>query len=196
MYKKQMKLQKILCLLALIASALVFIYSLGLLTDLYDSLYSTMRDPNDLSNTTVDGSIIYYDMQDFNNSLMKLGIGLILLSCLLFITNTHSRRKYYVGNYVSVALLTVASVGVSVWAHTEIQKYRAQFLQIDFEALAKHAKRWKTLYTESTFWFDIHYAVFAVLLVACAALVACTIWKVSLMSQERRLIAAGEGAAV
>jgi len=198
MYKKQMKLQKILCLLALVASALVFIYSLGLLTDLYDSLYSTMRDPNDLSNTTVDGSIIYYDMQDFNNTLMKLGIGLILLSCLLFITNTHSRRKYYIGNYVSVAAITAASVGVTVWAHNQIIAYRAQFLQIDFEALEKHAKRWKTLAltSDSTFWFDIHTAVFAILLVVCAALVACTLWKVSLMSQERKLIAAGEGATV
>ena len=44
MYKRQMKLQKILCLLAIAASALVFIYSLGLMTDLYDSLYGTMTD--------------------------------------------------------------------------------------------------------------------------------------------------------
>lgn len=196
MYKKEMKLQKILCLLAIMASALVFIYSLGLMTDLYDSLYGTMTDPNDLTKTTVPGSIIYYDMQPFNNSFMKAGLGLILLSCLLFITNTHSRRRYYVGNYVSVSLFTAASVAVTVWASAEINRYRAQFLELDFEALAKHAKRWKTLYTESTFWFDAHKAVFAVLLVVCAALVGCTVWKVSLMNREKQLIAAGEEAAV
>ena len=83
MYKTQMKLQKILCLLAILASALVFIYSLGLMTDLYDSLYGTMTDPNDLTKTTVPGSIVYYDMQGFNNTFMKAGLGLILLSCLL-----------------------------------------------------------------------------------------------------------------
>lgn len=196
MYKKQMKLQKILCLLAIFASALVFIYSLGLMTDLYDSLYGTMTDPSDLTKTTVPGSIIYYDMQGFNNTFMKAGLGLILLSCLLFLTNTHSRRKYYVGNYVSIALQTVANVAVAVWAHNQIVMYRAQFLQIDFEALAKHAKRWKTLYTESTFWFDAHYAVFAVLLVVTVLLVANGIWKYSLMKQERALIKAGEEARV
>ena len=196
MYKRQMKLQKILCLLAILSSTLVFIYSLGLMTDLYDSLYGTMTDPSDLTKTTVPGSIIYYDMQGFNNTFMKAGLGLILLSCLLFITNTHSRRKYYVGNYVSVALQAIANIAVAVWAHGELLAYRAQFLGIDFEALAKHAKRWKTLYTESTFWFDVHYAVFGVLLVVTALLVANTVWKYALMKQERALIAKGEEAAV
>ena len=196
MYKKQMKLQKILCLLAIFSSALVFIYSLGLMTDLYDSLYGTMTDPSDLSKTSVPGSIIYYDMQGFNNTFMKAGLGLILLSCLLFLTNTHSRRKYYIGNYVSTALQVIANVAVSIWAHGQLIAYRAQFLEIDFEALAKHAKRWKTLYTESTFWFDAHYAVFGVLLVVTVLLVGNAIWKYSLMKQERSLIQAGEEARV
>ena len=196
MYKRQMKLQKILCLLAIFASALVFIYSLGLMTDLYDSLYGTMTDPSDLTKTTVPGSIVYYDMQGFNNAFLKAGLGLILLSCLLFITNTHSRRKYYVGNYMSIALQSAANVAVAVWAHGQLQMYRAQFLAIDFEALAKHAKRWKTLYTESTFWFDIHYAVFAVLLLATVLLLGNAVWKWSLMKQERALIAQGEEAKV
>lgn len=196
MYKTQMKLQKILCLLAILASALVFIYSLGLMTDLYDSLYGTMTDPNDLTKTTVPGSIVYYDMQGFNNTFMKAGLGLILLSCLLFITNTHSRRKYYVGNFVSIALQAAANVAVAVWAHIQLQQYRAQFLGLDFEALAKHVKRWKTLYTQSTFWFDAHYGVFAVLLIVTVLLVGNALWKRSLMKQERALIAQGEEAKV
>lgn len=194
MYKKQMTLQKIVCLLAILASALVFIYSLGIMTDLYDSLYGTMRDPNDLTKTTVDGSIIYYDMQDFNNAFLKGSIGLILLSCLLFVTNTHVRRKYYIGNYVSTALMTIGNLAMVIWAHGQIEMYKAQFLQIDFEALAKHAKRWKTLYTESTFWFDVHYAVFGVVLVITVLLIANAVWKTILMKQEKALIEAGKGA--
>lgn len=194
MYKKQMTLQKIVCLLAILASALVFIYSLGIMTDLYDSLYGTMRDPNDLTKTTVDGSIIYYDMQDFNNAFLKGSIGLILLSCLLYATNTHVRRKYYIGNYVSTALMTIGNLAMVIWAHGQIEMYKAQFLQIDFEALAKHAKRWKTLYTESTFWFDAHYAVFGVVLAVTVLLIANAVWKTSLMKQEKALIEAGKGA--
>ena len=36
MYKKQMKIQKIVCFLVLAASVVVFLYSLGIMTDLYD----------------------------------------------------------------------------------------------------------------------------------------------------------------
>lgn len=194
MYKKQMTMQKIVCLLAIVASALVFIYSLGIMTDLYDALYGTMRDPSDLTQTSVEGSIVYYDMQGFNNTFMKAGIGLILLSCLLFLTNTHVRRKYYIGNYTATAIMVVANLITTFWAHAQIEVYKAQWLLVDFEALAKHAKRWKTLYTESTFWFDIHYAVFAVVLVSTVLLVVNAVWKSSLMKQEKALIEAGKGA--
>ena len=101
MYKKQMKCQKAVCLLCMISSVIVFLYALGIMTDLYDSLYSTMMNPADLTQTTVPGSIVYYNMQEFNSVFLKYSIGLILLACLLYITNTHIRRKYYIGNYSS-----------------------------------------------------------------------------------------------
>ena len=57
------------------------------------------------------------------------------------------------------------------------------------------AELWKTTYTESTFWFDIHVTVFAVSLIASAALVGVVFWKVSLMKEEQKLIEAGRKAA-
>ena len=42
-----MVLQRYLCLAILIISAVVFIYSLGIMTDLYDSLYGTYRRDSD-----------------------------------------------------------------------------------------------------------------------------------------------------
>ena len=195
MYKKQIKCQKLLCILAIVACAITFLYALGLMTDLYDALYSTMRNPYDLTETDVPGSILYYDMQDFNRSLLKYAIGLILLACLLFLTQTHVRRKYYVGNYVSVGLFSAAAVAYSVWAHGQIESYKTAFLTgIDFEALKKHAKMWKTAYVDSTFWFDAHYVVYAILLVVTALLLVNLIWKIRLMKAEQRLIAAGKEA--
>lgn len=195
MYKKQLSFQKIVCLLAVISGAACFIYSLGIMTDLYDCLYSTMMNPKDLTQTTVDGSIIYYDMQDFNRMFVSASIAMILLNCLLFITNTHSRRKYYVGNYVAIALNLLMSAGMVLWAHIEIEKYKAQFLQIDFEALKAHAEMWDSAYTESTIWFDMHYGVFGLVLFAAALLIINLIWKLGLMSAEKRLIAKGKGVA-
>ncbi len=191
MYKKQMTAQKFLCLAAIIVSAIFFLYSLGIMTDLYDSLYDTMRNPNDIYQTDVSGSSIYYAMQAFNRQLLILSIGQILLGALLFITNTHSRRKYYIGNYAATGLFTAFAVYNTVYAHVNIEEAKRQFLQVDFAALKEHAEMWGTLYTESTFWFDLHYAVFGLLLAVCALLVANAVWKVRLMKDEAALVQEG-----
>ncbi len=188
MYKKQMVFQRIACMAVLVASALVFVYSLGLLTDLYDSLYSTIRDPANLEMTTVQGSRIYYDMQSFNSSLTKVGIGLILVSLVLFVMNTHTRRKYYIGNFVAIALSAVCNIAAAIWGVAEISAYRAQFLQMDFEALKAHAEMWKSLYTESTFWFDAGYVLFGILVITTVLLIVNLIMKLNVMKDEKRLI--------
>ena len=192
MYKKQMTAQRVICLLSIIASVIVFLYSLGLMTDLYDILYPTMLNPYDLTDTDVPGSIIYYDMQPFNRALLRVSIGLILLSCLLFITNTNVRRKYYVGNYAAVGLNVAANICAAVWAHGQLTAFKAQFLKLDFDALQFHAELWETPYIDSTFWFDAHYAVFAITLAVAALLILNTIWKMKLMKEEKQLLKAGK----
>ena len=195
MYKKQVKLQKILCLAMLFVSAMIFIYSLGIMTDLYDALYTTIRSAKNLDKSSVTGSRVYYDMQDFNKLFLRCSIGMILLCLTLFITNTHSRRKYYIGNYCSVCLVCAGGAAFAVWAHGQIEYYKSLFLQINFEELAEHAAKRKTLYTESTFWFDIHYVLFGLLLAGIILLVANALWKRRLMKEEQTLIARGKEAA-
>ena len=196
MYKKQLVFQKFVCLLAIIAAALSFVYALGIITDIYDSMYTTMRDPSNPTNTKVPGSIIYYDMQDFNADFVSVSIGLILLACLLFLTNTQVRRRYYIGNYVAVALYSVATLAVTIWSHVQISAFKVQFLTtVDFEALKSYADKWGTLYTESTFWMDAHYFVGGVAVVSVVLLVANVIWKIAMMRGEKALLAAGEEAA-
>ena len=190
MYRKQVKLQRILCLALLLISAAVFVYSLGIMTDLYDSLYSTYR----RGKTSITGAEVYMDMQGFNKSFLYASIGMILLSVLLFITNTHIRRKYYIGNYAAVTLFSAGSIALCVWAHGQIEAFKAQFLTIDFEKLADHAASRKTLYTESTLWFDLHYLIFGLLLIGTILLIANVLWKCKLMKEEQALIAQGKEA--
>lgn len=197
MYKKQLQFQKIVCLLAVIVAGVYFVYSLGIITDIYDSLYSTMRNPNDLTDTKVPGSIIYYDMQEFNKQFVSNSIALILVSCLLFLTNTPVRRKYYVGNYVAIGVYCVATVALSWWAHTQISAFKVQYLTtVDFEALRAYADLWKSFYTDSTFWLDLHYYVGGFAMCVVGMLTGNTIWKIALMRAEKKLIRAGEEAAV
>ena len=191
MYKKQMGFQKLICILALVAGFVVFLYSLGIMTDLYDCLYSTMMDPTDPTVTVVPGSIVYYNMQGFNRTFLSASIVMLLLACLLFVTQTSNRRRYYVGNYVAIGLFSVFTLAMVIWGHFQIQIYRAQWLQVDFEALASFSQMFKTKYTESTFWFDIHYAVFGICLAEVALLIGNAVWKIRLMKAEAELLAKG-----
>ena len=193
MYKKQMTFQRVVCLLSIVASVIVFLYSLGMMTDLYDMLYTMIPDPTDLDSAKVAGARIYYDMQDFNRMLLRLSIGLILLSCALFITNTHSRRKYYIGNYVTVGLNVAANIGVAIWAHLQVAAYKLQFLNtVDFAQLEKRLKSKPGVFTTSTFWFDIHWFVFGFALLVVCLLILNAIWKRSVMKDERRLLEEGK----
>lgn len=197
MYKKQLRFQKIVCLLAIIAAAVMFIYSLGMITDIYDSLYSTMRNPNNLLDTKVPGSIIYYEMQDFNKQIVNYSIVMILVACLLFLTNTQVRRKYYVGNYVAVAIYSVVTVALTVWAHGHISAFKVQYLTtVDFEALLKYSETWNTYYTDSTLCFDLFYAVGGLALLSVVLLIVNMVWKIVMMRSEQKLIRKGEEAAV
>jgi len=188
MYKKQVTFQKIVCLVSLVAGALVFVYALGLLTDLYDTLYSMIPNPNNLDSAKVQGARIYYDMQPFNRTLLRCSIGMILLSCVLFLTNTHIRRKYYIGNAVATAINVAAECAMAVWCHIQVTAFKAQYLTtVDFAELEKRLSRRGT-YTDSTFWFDIHYVVCAVAILAAVLLIVNFVWKKKMMQEEQKLL--------
>ena len=188
MYKKQVVFQRIVCLMAVVTGALVFVYALGLLTDLFDTLYSMIPNPNNLDSAKVEGARIYYDMQPFNRTLLRCSIGLLLLACLLFLTNTHSRRKYYIGNAVATALNVLAECSMAVWCHLQVNAFKTQYLTtVDFAELQKRLARRGT-YTDSTFWFDIHYLVCGVALAAAVLLIVNYIWKKKMMREEQSLL--------
>ena len=195
MYKKQLVFQKYVCLFAVIAAAITFVYSLGMITDIYDTLYATMMNPNDVTETFVPGSIIYYDMQPFNQQFTISAIALILVACLLYLTNTQIRRKYYIGNYAAIGIYSVAAVGVTAWSHLQIAAFKTQYLTtVDFEALKAFSEMWNKPYSESTLMLDLHYVVAALVLLSVAALIYNMIWKIQLMKAEDELINAGKEA--
>lgn len=194
MYRKQMLAQKILCMSALIICAVIFVYSLGIMTDIYDLVRgkNNIGSEADPYKTEVYGSWIYYEMQPFNKTFTLYSIGMLLLAVFLFITGTHSRRRYYIGNFISVGLFAVAGAVFSVWSHTNIESFKSQFRQMDFAALKTVADRMNGYWTESTFWFDVHYPVFILLLLIAVLLIANAVLKVILMKDEARLIREGE----
>ncbi len=174
-------------------AALVFVYSLGIMTDLYNGLYEISKF-KETNRNYVEGAIIYREMQPFNQQLTTAGIVLILSAVALFVFKTHDRRKYYIGNYITIGLNAILNVAVSVWALTNVFAYKAQFLQIDFVKLKEVATDRDIFYTESTFWFDAAWGVFIPLLIITALSIFNLIWKITLMKAERKLIEEGKEA--
>ena len=191
MYKKQMTLQRITSYLLLAAAVLVFVYSLGVMTDLYDSLYY-ISSIKETSKNYVEGAMIYHEMQPFNRQLTAAGIVLILSAVSLFVFKTHDRRKYYIANYITIGINAVLNVAVSIWALINVFAYKAQFLAIDFELLFKVAKTYKRNATDSTFWFDASGVVFGVLLFATLLSLGNLVFKIIVMRAERKLIEEGK----
>lgn len=190
MYKKQMTLQRVVCYLLLAAAVLVFIYSLGIMTDMYENNFAYLAE--DPESPLVEGTEIYYNMQEFNQSLTGAGILLLLLAVSQFAAQTHCRRKYYVANYITVGVTAVANIAVSAWALIEVFSYKAQYVLIDFEGVAFWAEILGKTYTDSTFWFDISIFVFGFLLLITALSVFNLFWKVKLMKEERALLEEGK----
>ncbi len=173
--------------MALIMAALVFVSSLGLSTDLYDALSKTILYPDyDLDYSSVTGSRVYYDMFGFNSAFTTTSIVLIVVTLTLFVTNTHSRRKYYIGNYIATGLAVAAEIAMAIWCIPQIASYKSQFQNnVNFEELEAFSKDWGTLYIgpDDTFWFDICYVIFGILI-----LVANICFKSAVMKAEREAI--------
>lgn len=196
MYHKHLKIQKYICLLCVIAAAISFVYALGMATDIYDALYYAADLKGRADRDWVTGAQIYVQIQDFNNAFVNASVVLILLGCALFITQTNSRRKYYTTNYLAVGAYSIATVAVSIWAKIKICGYAKQYMQtIDFDELYNFSVENKSLYLDNTDLLDLHWAVFALALIAVAALLGNMIWKIILVRKENELLEAGKEAA-
>lgn len=197
MYKKQLKIQKFICLLCIIAAAVTFIYALGMITDINDALRGAMRNPLKPDQTRVEGARIYYDMQPFNKQFVNLSLVPILLGCFLYVTNTHIRRKYYFSNFLAVGAYSVSTVAIGLWAHQYIEFFAKRYMEtINFEELKAYSEMKGTPYLDNTNLLDLHRWVLAFAIITVVALVGNMIWKIILMHQEKKLLAAGEEAAV
>ena len=181
-----MIVQKIVCYVVLAAAALVFIYSLGLVTDLhYNNFAYYSENPK---YPVFEGAEIYSEIQPFNKQLTAVGIVLILSSLLIFVFGSHKRRKYYVGNYVAIGINSALAIGASIWGIVNVAKYKEMYYKIDFEMLKYYQEMLKKPYDISDFWFNAGFYVFAFAIFASVLSILNLVFKVLVMRGERKLL--------
>lgn len=197
--KAQIKFQKWMCLVMLIVGALGLLYSFcymtGSLSELGQSLnrLPTGVTSNFVAKKGYNDALLYEDIQGFNTLMMYFGIAMVLLAVVLYITACNKRRNYYVSNYVATGLCVGGNIVMSLVCLIMNAHWRSEFLKVDFES-------WKLLlddplivphYGDSTAWFDVGFAVYAIIIVASVLLVLNLIWKIMLMKGEKQLLSNG-----
>ncbi len=185
MYKKQLRFQKIICLLAIIVAAVWFVYSLGFITTIYEQIGT--------AGSIVPGAQIYKDMQPFNKQFNTYGLYAILISVLLLVTNTQVRRKYYVSNYIATALNVIVAVAMPIYAYSNLSKFAVQYkTTVDPEMLKMWCEMKGVNPSMSTWLLDLNVVIGAVSILVAIGLVVNVIWKISLMRGEKKLIDEGK----
>ena len=185
MQQQQRFFQKALVFASLCVSALVFIYALGFVTDLYSLSFHA-----DATSTLfyVEGAELFYAVQPFNKELLRLAIALILLSVLLFATLTHSRRLYYVSNYVSSLLFAGFAGYVGVLNLVNVLYVKQKYLALDFARMQEISDKLKMRFVQSTFMLDAGIVLSCALLLLALCMVVNLIWKTVWMRREKRLM--------
>lgn len=198
--KAQMKFQKWMCLVMLIAGALgllyAFCYMTGSLSELGQNINpGTTHTSKFTAKQGLNDALLYDDIQGFNTLMMYFGIAMILLAVVLYITASNKRRNYYVSNYVATGLCAGGNIVMSLVCLIMNASWRSEFLKVDFES-------WKAFndtgvelgliteahYGDSTAWFDVGFAIYAIIIVASVLLVLNLIWKIMLMKGEKQLL--------
>ena len=199
--KAQMKFQKWMCLVMIIVGALgllyAFCYMSGSMAELGNKQNLLPRPGNKYQSAFVAANgkydaLLFNEIQGFNTLMMYMGIVMILLAVVLYITACHKRRNYYVSNYVATGLCAGGNIIISFVLIIMNASWRSKFLNIDFAA-------WKNLYDthpnytvhygESTLWFDLGFVVYGLIIVASVLLILNLVWKVLLMKGEKKLLA-------
>ena len=81
--------------------------------------------------------------------------------------------------------------------HIQVSAFKTQFLTtVDFETYKMRAEMMKTPYIESTFWFDAHYFVCGLIILAVVAVIVNLGMKIALMNNEKKLLGQSKEATV
>lgn len=196
-----------MCLVMIIVGALGLLYAFFYCTGSLAELGQAFTTKSDAQGQTVRVSrftaapgkydaTFYNDIQGFNNLLMYCGIAMILLAVVLYITSCHSRRNYYISNYVATGLCAGGNIVLSLVLMVMNGIWRGKFLNIDFASWESSydfeimIEQWDAVhYSDSTLWFDLGFAVYGLIIIASVFLILNLVWKIKLMQGEKRLLA-------
>lgn len=188
--KSQMRFQKILTIVTIVIAALSIVYALifcsGVIGQIDRLVYLEVE---------LDGAILLnYRSQSFSDLFLILGIVLVLTVALMFIMGNHSRRKYYVTNYVAVGVYVAFALVFVVLLLVKLIGVQSALNAIDMEVAKEvytdplDANSPFGEWTDSAWTIYLGFAYMGLLIVNVVAVVLNLVWKIKLVQGERALL--------
>ena len=98
-------------LVSLVVSALVFVYALFFMTGGLADVYRFIEGDKDY----IHCAEFVSTSQSFVSTLVVLGIVMIVLVAVMYLMACHSRRKYYITNYIAIGLYVAFTLAVAIY---------------------------------------------------------------------------------
>lgn len=196
--KTQMRFQKIFMLVSLIIAALCVVFALIFCSG---TLYQMqMEDIFDKSIEAETGGVeyvtgakdLFWTSQGISNTVLILGIVLIVVMALNYLMGTAKRRKYYITNYVSIGITIAYELAVAIVILVLVSKCQAILQSINLkEAEMIYNSIFPDSWSYSDWSFGVGYAVGAILIVNAVVFALNLVWKIMLMRGEKKLLESG-----
>lgn len=199
--KTQMRFQKILLIVSLVIAAICTAFSWMFCSGVFANITLIL----DKAGTWV--SELYEVSQQFTATFQTLGIILILVVVLLFITSCHSRRKYYISNYIAIGIAVVYMLIYAILLIVNLSNVSVVLASVDFSAevikndvgdMVSIITYYNSIYRgifgdfQTTSWTIPFGYVLAVIVIIDAVVIALNLlWKIRLLQGEKKLLESG-----
>ena len=187
-------------ILGALALAYAFCYSSGAISEL-NFVLSNGNFTGYVAEGKNDASLVD-DIQGFNDILMYMGIAVILLGVLLYITACNKRRNYYISNYVATGVVAGGNIVISLVVMIMNAMWLGEFRNVDFDAwrqfnaegaafdqaMGEEVEDVYKHFSDSELWFHLGFVIYSLIIVASILLILNLVWKIMLMRGEKKLL--------
>lgn len=181
-------------LVSLIIAALTAVYGLifcnGTIFQLQNSdMYDAKTDVESLAGARD----FFFATQGVSDTMLILGIVLILGVCLNYIMGSQSRRKYYVTNYVATGIIVVIQIVTAIVVIAMVVNCQGLLAKINLEE-AKSI--YESIYPVGSWKYSVWtmplgYGLAGILVLNAVGFILNLVWKIKLMQGEKRLLESG-----
>ena len=173
-------------LVSLVVAALTFVYALFFLTG--SAAYATQY----TGENSINAENFVEQSQGFVSSMITICIIFIVLAAVMYITSCHSRRNYYITNYIAIGAFAAFALFIVIYLFVKVSTTMDLFLnEINWDIVPEKVTALRGEYPMSksdTYTYAIGYVVAVIVLADAALLVLNVVWKYLLMKGEKQLL--------